>query len=596
MRSIGTLWLFAAAGVASLGGGCAGGESADTSGTSLTTPTLSVPACTNLECKQVACPATSPTMLKGTVVVPNGMDPVYNAIVYVPNSEVLPFVQGVSCDRCGTVSGTPIASAITAPDGTFELQNVPVGQDIPLVVQIGRWRRQVKIPSVLPCITTNLTTEFTHLPGTQADGDIPLHAISTGQADGMECVLLKMGIDQSEFTIPGGGGRIHLYADNGATLPNAPPASALTADAATLQQYDFVAFDCEGSAIDKAVADQQRVVDYASAGGRVFASHFSYTWLYNIAPFSGTAQWTPNSTGSDVSSVSGTIDTSFPKGQAFAAWLQNLGDLTGVDQIEIDEPRFDAASVVAPAQRWIYTEAPSSLEHYTFNTPVGVDEADQCGRVSFSDFHVAAFAYTAAGLTFPQECGLGEALTPQEQVLEFMILDLLSCIQGDSIPPAPPLQVAARSAKPRSGLRQRVVLSRKPDAHQGTGFRLHPVRRRVGAAELHARRAVLGLQDLELDAAVLRPRGLVVPRIDGAVEAIALAAQPVLRDAALHERRHHRVHARLRELEVVLLGAALVGVPGDLDEREVLVLLQRLGDDVDDLERHGRSPTTRSRT
>ena len=43
---------------------------------------------------------------------------------------------------------------------------------------------------------------------------IPLTAISTGAVDSIECVLLKMGVDESEFTgtaAGGGGGRIHLY-------------------------------------------------------------------------------------------------------------------------------------------------------------------------------------------------------------------------------------------------------------------------------------------------------------------------------------------------------------------------------------------------
>ncbi len=33
------------------------------------------------------------------------------------------------------------------------------------------------------------------------------------------------------------------------------------------------------------------MINYANAGGRLFATHYSYSWLYNIAPFSGTATW-----------------------------------------------------------------------------------------------------------------------------------------------------------------------------------------------------------------------------------------------------------------------------------------------------------------
>jgi hypothetical protein len=35
--------------------------------------------------------------------------------------------------------------------GRFRIDNVPVGKDVPLVVQVGKWRRQVMLPEVLPC-------------------------------------------------------------------------------------------------------------------------------------------------------------------------------------------------------------------------------------------------------------------------------------------------------------------------------------------------------------------------------------------------------------------------------------------------------------
>jgi hypothetical protein len=52
-----------------------------------------------------------------------------------------------------------------------------------------------------------------HLPRNDSEGDIPLTAISTGAVDSIECVSLKMGVDETEFsgTETGtSGGRIHL--------------------------------------------------------------------------------------------------------------------------------------------------------------------------------------------------------------------------------------------------------------------------------------------------------------------------------------------------------------------------------------------------
>src|SRR5204862_3752078 len=105
--------------------------------------------------------------LTGTVFDPSGTVALYNAVVYVPNAPVEPFKAGVTCDNCGTaLSGKPIATALTDAKGQFALKNVPVGVDVPLVIQIGRWRRQITIPAanVEKCGSKPLDAEVTRLP------------------------------------------------------------------------------------------------------------------------------------------------------------------------------------------------------------------------------------------------------------------------------------------------------------------------------------------------------------------------------------------------------------------------------------------------
>src|SRR6185369_10514001 len=106
------------------------------------------------------------TTVSGTVYAPNGTLPLYNVIVYVPNSTPEPFKKGVTCDKCGALaSGSPIVTALTDYKGNFKLDKVPVGTDIPLVIQLGKWRRQITIPSVKACETTPLTDKTkTRLP------------------------------------------------------------------------------------------------------------------------------------------------------------------------------------------------------------------------------------------------------------------------------------------------------------------------------------------------------------------------------------------------------------------------------------------------
>ncbi|HEV3193321.1 MAG TPA: hypothetical protein VGY54_22590, partial [Polyangiaceae bacterium] len=390
--------------------------------------------CTNLCLKQTTCPGNGTTSVSGVVYAPTPprfgvADPLYNALVYIPNAPVQPFAPGVSCDRCGTnVSGQPLVSALTGPDGKFKLTNVPVGNNIPIVIQLGRWRRQISI-ATSACVDTALTADQTRLPRNKGEGDIPQMALVSGNVDALECVLRKVGIDDAEFTDPTNSGRVHIYVGNGAQISRRTPgAVTLEGSPGTLSNYDIVLLPCYGLVPpmppnNPTTANKQNIIDYTSAGGRLFATHYSYAWLYNIAPFSGTANWNVHQ-GNPADPLTGTIDQTFPKGQAFAQWLVNVGAGTVVGnqtQIQIHVPRHDLDGVVAPSQQWITSSNPSSVQHYTFNTPVGTPPANQCGRVLFSDFHVADSA--TAGQTFPAECGADGPLTAQEKVLEFMLFD-----------------------------------------------------------------------------------------------------------------------------------------------------------------------------
>ncbi len=430
-------------------GGCTAPETCG--GRSLANVCGSVP-CINLCPKQVACANGATTTLTGTVLAPTppkfgAPDPIYNALVYVPNAPVALFTKGVSCERCGAlVSGSPVASTLSGADGKFTLLNVPAGDNIPLVIQLGRWRRQVIIPRVAPCVAAVLPPELTRLPRNQSEGDIPQMAMVTGKVDKLECVLRKIGIDEAEFTLPSANGRVHLYQANGATLgPGTPPGSALWGNATALDGYQMALLACEGQPFDKAATGQKRLLDFSNAGGRLFVTHYSYTWLFNIAPFSTTAAWNVAQTPPG-DPLTGILDQSFPKGQAFAKWIQTVGAASSPGQISINVPRHDVDVVLPPSQRWIYSTTPKSVQHYTFNTPVGTPADQQCGRVLFSDFHVND-AKSAQDVVFPAECD-DLPMTAQEKILEFMMFDLASCVQPEDQPTPPPPAPPAPPAMP----------------------------------------------------------------------------------------------------------------------------------------------------
>lgn len=405
----------------------------------------SAATCTGLCTQQTKCVGGGTTSISGTVTSPAGNLPIVGAVVYVPNAPVQPFTQGVTCDQCAAASGSPLVSTTTGPDGKFLLPNVPVSDpakvnDIPVVIQLGRWRKVVTVKTTA-CANTALPPVKTALPRNKTEGDIPLTAISTGQVDAIECVLRKIGIDDAEFSDPSGTGRIRLYQDNGAVAsPFTPPASQLYGSQAEIDHYDQVVFACVGSTNRKRVANQQIVMNYANKGGRVFATHLSFVWLDNIAPWSSVGSWHVNQP--EFTTVTGNVDTSFPKGMAFAQWLDLVGALTSPmpnPQIRIDEARHDIDMPInAPAQRWVWTEttgAPaSSVQLMTFNTEWGKPASQQCGRVVYSDFHVTANGQKpTTDQVFPAECT--GPLTAQEKVLAFMLFDLASCI---TIPTPPP--------------------------------------------------------------------------------------------------------------------------------------------------------------
>ena len=421
-------------GTCSTAGEFCGGGGPNRCGTGSTT------TCTGLCLQQQACAGGGTTTVSGTVFAParNNPDPIYSAFVYVPNAAVQPFTPGVTCARCGTqVSGEPLVTATTGPDGRFTLRNMPVGDNIPLVIQLGRWRRQVVIPHVTACTDTPLPATLTRLPRNRTEGDIPKMAMVTGDVDALECVLRKIGIDDTEFGRPaddGGARRIHIYVENGADAGrNTPDRQALVGTPATLAQYDMTLLACEGSETFERNSEITNLVNYANTGGRVFATHFSYTWIYgNLGMGGGVETWYPTANwdlGGRDTSVTGIIDTGFPRGRDFGDWLVNVGAGTrrnGNVEITINDPRFDVDTVAGATQRWIYTTGSNaSVQHMTFNTPLGAAPDTQCGRVLFSDFHVANSSTN--GSTFPNECMAG-GLTEQEKVLEFMLFDLSSCI------------------------------------------------------------------------------------------------------------------------------------------------------------------------
>jgi hypothetical protein len=402
--------------------------------------------CMQSGCKVQACPNGGTTSLSGVIYDPAGIHPVYNVIVYVPNAAVEEIPTGATCDRCGRVSGEPLTSTLTNSKGEFRLDNVPVTANVPLVFQVGKWRRQLTIPSVTNCADTQLAR--LRLPRNSTEGHLPRIALATGGAGPLECLLRKIGISDSEMTPETGPGRVNFYAGQGGTArwnPALHSGTAFTAattfweSLASLMTYDMVVLSCEGieRSTNKSDVALQAMQDYTSAGGRVFLSHWHNYWLeFGPAPFPTVAAWSHQPDPSNP--FVGTIDTVFPKGLALAAWLVSAGSSAPFGQlIIIDGKNTLNRQTDGVSQRWISSTSPVSVQALSLNTPVGQPEDKQCGRIMFSDIHSSTLDISSVNTSYPNGCTT-TTMTDQEKALEFMLFDLSSCVISDNTPPRPP--------------------------------------------------------------------------------------------------------------------------------------------------------------
>jgi hypothetical protein len=428
------------------------------------------------------------TRLTGRVITP-GRDNadtanqvgVPNAFVYIVRNNDLgdlpPIATGIpangtSCDRCADQDLGPIlASATSDATGAWTISgNVPVGAEFLLVTKVGKFRRasRVTVPANAACESTTLSTAVannpTRLPRDLDDGlavNIPRIAVSTGQIDAMECVFEKIGIAHDQFDNFGGVARIHLYRGGNNTAAGAriddstPRESALYDTIGRMEQYDLIVADCEGQTFSANPPAGQRnnIRNYVNRGGRLFASHLSYSFLNGngtgvypdgAADFTTglgpSASWDTNYTANGNLNTSGTGQVSVGRANAsdnideFADWMINEGVIDDeADTFNITDPRSLATDLGEHSEEFVHrTNGNERTQQFAFNTPYGAPDDAACGRVAYTGFHVAATGgenTPFATSVFPDHCAGN--LTDQEKVLLYMLFDLGVCVGED---------------------------------------------------------------------------------------------------------------------------------------------------------------------
>jgi hypothetical protein len=441
--SVGTAGGGGTAGVISIGGG----PQINTGGSGGAGP------CTGLACAIDPCTGQpTKTTVKGTVYDPAGQVPLYNVMVYVPNAPLDAIAEGASCQKCDAVaSGRPVASALSDATGAFTMTDVPVGPNIPVVVQTGKWRRQVTLPEVKACQENVFSTKETfRLPRSQAEGNLPKIAMSRGKADSLECLMRRIGVADSEFTNPDGPGRVNIFYETGDSRvydsgAQFPPVSDLMASLDSMRRYDMVVMSCHGvsdMARAQPTAQKQVVKSYVDIGGRLFGSHFYFSWLrgatmaeqkqFQVSPFPPIVTWDGEG-GDGVYSV----ETGIPKGVAYASWLVAVGATTTNGQITLHSVESPAMSLMPGlAQQWIHRT--NSIPYFSVPTPVEMAATPdaQCGRLVHTGIHISGGGESEG--PFPSSCETG-ALSGQEKALEFLLFDLSACIIPYTSMPRPPI-------------------------------------------------------------------------------------------------------------------------------------------------------------
>ena len=329
-------------------------------------PTFTDGGCAGLQC-QIAntCTNDGGTTIVGKVMDPAGANPLYNVLAYVPMFDPaqpskipagygiepitggVTFPSGVSCDSCSYLyTGNPIAIGTTGTDGTFTITNAPSGTNIPVVVQVGKWRTHATVSTVTSCEQADAGSINmpSSVPASDPIVSMPQIAISMGGADSLECLPYRMGINLSEFTSgASASGHIHVFTGGGGIggiIPGTPPSSSANMwnSLADLEKYDVSLFSCEGS--ETAAANPPILESYVNAGGRAFLSHYHYAWLAgpletgSTAGYSANADWggsilaswNSNDQGADEGAIIGAkISTTLNVGGGTFAKGEDLG-------------------------------------------------------------------------------------------------------------------------------------------------------------------------------------------------------------------------------------------------------------------------------
>ena len=411
------------------------------------------PGCQGAGCYNY-CPTGSQTTISGRVTAPNGIDPVPGAVVYVPSS-LNEFPQEVACEVCNQITDAALVSTKTETDGTFTLGPIPTSEadvvtggpfTVGVVTQKGRFRRLSDVVVDVACSTNTPDPANFRLPSRNEPGtynNIPKIAVATGDYDIMECVLLKLGIEQGQFDLYEGA----AFATGGGSSGGF---DGLLANLDRLLDYNIIFINCTGDTWENLLTDptiRGNVEQYVASGGRLYVTDWSYDYVEQV--WSDQIDFGPGSSapapaepmneaaiGDDgITTEAQVLD------QGMGEWLNAVEQVTGEEIISAD----NRVHIEHFLSGWVmqFMVPPNSATNTTVwlegnvtgaglsgNLPLTTTfDYNSCGRVLYSSYHTRGRdGFGGLGGPFPGYCPTGEGLSPQERVLEYLILHIADCL------------------------------------------------------------------------------------------------------------------------------------------------------------------------
>jgi hypothetical protein len=377
--------------------------------------------------------------ISGTVLAPNGTDPVPGASVFIPSAVPELFPPTVQCEVCGTLGGgTNWWYATSAYNGQFTIKGVCPGKR-PVVFQNGRFRRLIRV-DVPAKGAVQLTAAQTRLPKRNQEFDpvdaVPKIAVGTGDYDKMECVLRKIGLDDAA---------IELYEDAEVmTSPKTlPKFSSLINDLTKMKTYNIIFINCTANTYEdelKKQAVRDNITQYIQSGGRFYVTDWSYDWIEQVEAFSpfidfeGGSPWgaSPEAVNAAAKGADGLKIMASLKQPELLQWMGQFPGVVSNGQAQIQYFLIDWVimhAVSKDVKLWVEGSIKSRDGSINGVRPLTVTfNFKNCGKILYTSYHTEGREDEFIPESFPQYCSTSTS-SPQDRILEYLIYDIANCIK-----------------------------------------------------------------------------------------------------------------------------------------------------------------------